>query len=343
MIGVVSLALGLVTCSLPTDSPESASSDTGAVVKQLRQEARVLEPLVSSPLGRNFLGATTQLPSIAPRKLFLDEANRTYLTESATRTLSDERRRSLKPVPIDETFFYTTKYGSPMAYARPIDLLGQSGWEDVSGRKVLDFGYGTVGHLRLLAGLGADVTGVDVDPLLRALYSKPEDQGTVKNPRGRAGSIRLVHGRFPADDAVRTAVGGGYDLILSKNTLKRGYVHPERPVDPRRLLNLGVDDAGFVKTLYEALKPGGRVLIYNISPAPSPPGQPYKHWAEGRCPFERDVWEAAGFRILALDRDDSETMRRFAHALGWDGGESPMDLKNDVFARYSMMEKPARP
>ncbi len=149
----------------------------------------------------------------------------------------------LKPIPVDESFYYTTKYGSPLAYTRPLDLLGQSGLEDVSGRKVLDFGYGTVGHLRLLAGLGADVNAVDVDPLLRALYSAPEDQGLVKSRTGRDGRIRLIDGRFPADETVRTSVGGNYDLIISKNTLKRGYVHPERPVEPRRLLNLGVEDA----------------------------------------------------------------------------------------------------
>jgi SAM-dependent methyltransferase len=343
MIAVVPLALGLMTCSLCSDALGSDSSDGAGGVAQLRREAKVLEPLVGSPLARSFLRATTDLPSVAPRRLFFDEAGKTYLTDAQAAAMGDEKRRSLKPVPVDEEFYYTTKYGSPLAYSRAIDLLGQAGIEDVSGRKVLDFGYGTVGHLRLLADLGAEVTGVDVDPLLRALYSGPQDQGIVKNPRGRSGSIRLINGRFPADEAVRKAVGGHYDLIVSKNTLKRGYVHPERPVDPRRLLNLGVDDARFVRTLYDALKPGGRVLIYNISPAPSPPGQPYKNWADGRCPFDRQVWEAAGFRILAFDRDDSETMRRFAQALGWDRGDSPIDLKNDLFAHYSMMEKSARP
>jgi SAM-dependent methyltransferase len=343
MIGLVSLALGLLHFSPSSASPGSGPGDDAGGVAQLRREARALEPLVASPLARSLLGAAPRLPAVAPRQLFLDEANRTYLTEAEVRPIGDERRRALKPVPVDETFYYTTKYGSPMAYARPIDLLGRSGWDDLSGRKVLDFGYGTIGHLRLLAALGADVVGVDVDPLLNALYAAPEDQGLVRNPRGRSGSIRLIHGRFPADEAVRTAVGGGYDLIVSKNTLKRGYVHPERQVDPRRLLNLGVDDARFVRTMYDALKPGGRVLIYNISPAPSPPGQPYKPWAEGHCAFSREIWEAAGFRILAFDRDDSEAIRRFAQALGWDRGDSPMDLKNDLFALYSMMEKPARP
>ena len=99
----------------------------------------------------------------------------------------------------------------------------------------------------------------------------------------------------------------------------------------------------FVRALYDALKPGGRVLIYNICPAPSPPGQPYKKWADGRCPFARETWEAAGFRVVAFDRDDSEVIRQFAHALGWDQGDSPIDLKADLFARYSLMEKLARP
>ena len=134
-------------------------------------------------------------------------------------------------------------------------------------------------------------------------------------------------------------MGGGYDLIVSKNTLKNGFVHPERPVDKRRLLNLDVDDATFVRAIRDALKPGGLIMIYNICPAPSPPDQPFKHWADGRCPFPRPVWEAAGFEVLAYNRDDSLAMRTFAHALGWDRGEGAMDLKNDLFAHYSLMRK----
>ena len=188
---------------------------------------------------------------------------------------------------------------------RPIDLLGQTGLEDVSGTKILDFGYGTVGHLRLLASLGADVTGVDVDPLLPALYGGPADQGIIRNSGGRDGRIRLIDGRFPADERIRTTVGGKYDLILSKNTLKRGYVHPERPVDAKRLLNLGVDDAHFVKALYEALKPGGRVLIYNISPAPSLPTNRTSIGLTAAVRSRRTSGKRPAFSVIAFDRDDS--------------------------------------
>ena len=60
--------------------------------------------------------------------------------------------------------------------------------------------------------------------------------------------------------------------------------------------------------------------------APSNPGEPYKNWADGRCPFPRPLWEAAGFEVLAFDCDDTPAIRQIAHALGWDKGESAMDL-----------------
>jgi SAM-dependent methyltransferase len=309
-------------------------------VASLLQEAKALEPLVTSSLARDFLRATDDLPSVAPRALYADKTKSRVFTEAEFRSFRQEQRQGLERVPVDETFYYTTKYGSPLAYVRPLDLLGKAGLESVAGRQILDFGYGSIGHLRLLASLGAQVSGVDVDPLLAALYSAPEDTEVARKAHGFQGRIRLIHGRFPLDEAVRDRVGTGYDLILSKNTLKKGYVHPERPVEKRRLLNLDVDDATFLKSIFAALKPGGRVLIYNISPAPSPPDRPYKNWADGRCPFAREAWKTAGFHVLAFDQEDSSAIRLLAHALGWDKGDSPIDLKADLFALYSLFQKP---
>jgi SAM-dependent methyltransferase len=332
-----SVALQTLSSRAPSQEPGAAARESALSV--LEREARALEPVVSSGLAKSFLKAAANLPAIPPRTVYLDEATKTYRNEAAAATLSQKEKSKLKRIDLDDSFYWNTKYGSPLAYARPLDVLGRAGLERVSGLKVLDFGYGTIGHLRLLAGQGASVTGVDVDPLLRALYSSPLDQGPVKNPQGQHGQIRLIDGRFPADHTTTTAVGGDYDLIISKNTLKKGYVHPERPVDPRRLLNLGVDDATFVQAFHRALKPGGRLLIYNLYPAPSPPGQPYKNWAEGGCPFGREIWETAGFRVIAFDQDDSEPARAIGHALGWDQGDSPIDLKSDLFAKYSLMER----
>jgi hypothetical protein len=82
------------------------------------------------------------------------------------------------------------------------------------------------------------------------------------------------------------------------------------------------------------------VLIYNLSPAPSKPGEAYKPWADGKSPFSAAQWKAAGFKVLAFDRNDDEAARAMGHALGWDRGPNPMDLTGDLFTHYTLVEKP---
>lgn len=332
---VVMAGIGLV---LPL--PASSAEPTGVAL--LRHQSAALEPLVQSALARSFLGATADLPSVSPRTIYRSAADGKYYDKAHADRLSDDLRKGLKAIAVDESLYYNTKYGSPLAYVRPLEVLGQAGVQRANGLRILDFGYGTVGHLRLLASLGADVVGVDVDPLLPALYSEPGDQGSVStSSRGtRQGKITLVHGRFPADPAVARVVGKQFDVIVSKNTLKNGYLHPAQPVDKRMLVDLGVSDAEFVRALYKALKPGGKVLIYNICPAPNPPGKPYLPWSDGRCPFPKAVWEAAGFRVVDLDHDDGAAVRQMAHVLEWDRGASAMNLEKDLFAHYTLIEKP---
>jgi hypothetical protein len=147
------------------------------------------------------------------------------------------------------------------------------------------------------------------------------------------------HGRFPTDAALVQDLGGGYDLFLSKNTLKRGYVHPEKPVPDRQRIDLGVSDEEYLRAVNRLLKRGGYFLIYNLAPAPAPPDKPYIPWADGRSPFSEAALRATGFEVIAFDRDDSPPARAMGHALGWDAGEQPMDLQKDLFATYTMARK----
>jgi SAM-dependent methyltransferase len=309
-------------------------------VETLRRQAAALEPLVASDLARGFLKATAALPAVTPRRVMRDKTTRRYVSEDEAAAQPEAARAVLEPVELDERFYYNTRYGTPLAYARPLDLVAAQGLSSAAGRRILDFGYGSAGHLRLLSSLGAEVVGVEVDPLLKLLYSRPEDQGRVDGHAGApAGRLTLLHGQFPGDSEVRAAVGDGYDLVISKNVLKNGYIHPAEPVDPARLVHLGVDDDAFVAALHAILKPGGHALIYNLSPAPAPPGKPYIPWADGRCPFPAAVWEKAGFQVIVFDRDDSEAARAMAHALGWDQGDAPMNLEKDLFATWTLARK----
>lgn len=340
----------LALCVLPvpwviadeTKDPQSTQPVPVVGAALLKKESAAVRPLMKSAVAGQFLRKTDDLPGYSPRTIYRNPKSREFHSKSETAALGKQVREALESIEVSETLYYTTKFGTPLAYSRVLELLGQAGLSDLAGKRVMDFGCGTIGHLRLMASCGADAVGVDVDSLLRAMYSEPGDQGTVKNTRGPDGKVSMVIGRWPADTAAKTAVGGGYDLITSKNTLKNGFFHPEHPVPKNRLVDVGVDDKTFVKSLFDALKPDGMMMIYNICPAPSRPDEPYKHWADGRCPFPKDMLESAGFRVFAFDRDDSEAVRKMAHALEWDRGDHPMDLENDLFAHYTLLKKPMK-
>ena len=325
---IVLLAIFAVATSLP-----ALAADAPSRVAELQAEAKTLAPLFKTPLVRDFLAAVPKLPNIEPRTVYRDSARTHAWSARQAEQFPDSVRAKLVPRTLDEQFYYDTRYGSPLAYARALEVLGQNGVKSVRGYRVADFGCGMLGQLRLLAENGATTIGIDVDPLLAALYSESGDQGAVG-----AGSVKLATGQWPATDEMKSAVGEQLDLFISKNTLKNGYLHPAEQVDPRMLVHTGVSDSEFVAALARSVKKGGRVLIYNLCPAPAPPGTPYIPWADGRCPFPREMWTAAGFKVVEFDRDDSPAARAMGHALGWDQGEHGMKLDTDLFATWSLFQ-----
>lgn len=297
----------------------------------LRQQAAAVAPLVKTDLAKSWLQGVNQLTDPSPRSIY---KTTTWMTQAAYDALTTEEKAKAKKTEVDSELYYNTKYGTPIAYARAMDLAGAFGIKTLKDKRVMDFGYGGIGQLRLDATLGAEAVGVDVDPFLPALYSMPEDYGTFSN-----GFIRMVNGRYPASPGIIKEVGKGYDLIMSKNTLKRGYIHPSRPADKKMLIDLGVSDMAFLAALHDALKPGGLVVIYNLCPAEAPADKPYVPWADGHCPFTRADCGKAGFKIKAFDVVDDETARKMGHLLGWDRGDGAMDLQHDLFAWYTVLQR----
>jgi SAM-dependent methyltransferase len=325
--------VALAACDPPQTQPATtAAAPADETLARIRKQAEELEPLLESALAKDFVRATASLPPVRERVLHHDAGGR-WLTGAQLAALPPAERAGFEEERGGSDLFYETHYGSPLAYARAIDLAAKAGLASVAGKRVLDFGYGTAGHLRLLAALGAEAVGVDVDPFLVALYSQPGDRGAFG--KGRVG---MVNGRFPADAKVRAAIGANYTLFVSKNTLKNGYIHPAEPVPPKQAFDLGVSDADFVAAVKGALAPGGLFLVYNVSPKPAGPGEKYKPWADGRCPFSRATLEAAGFDVLAFDQDDGPAMRRVGKVLRWDE-EMKADLETEVFALYTLARR----
>lgn len=328
----------------PAPAPAIAYEEQASMVERLREEASGVLPLISCIGVKRLLINTTWLPLVSTRTLYWDGKARKALKPEAFEALPETERGPFKKLELDQEFYYTTRYGSPLAYMRALDLVCQplGCKECFRGRRVLDFGYGGIGHLRLLASTGAHVVGVEVDPLLQALYSEPRDTGTIKGAgMGENippdGSITLVHGSWPGDAAVKEHAGSGFDVIISKNVLKRGYIHPEKEVDPRMLVHLGVDDDAFLAAIAQSLNPGGYFIIYNISPKQSE--EKYIPWADGRSPFSKEAYEKAGLVVLDFDTDDTVKARELGKALRWNEGENAMDLERDVFAHYTLVQK----
>ncbi|CAG1002532.1 hypothetical protein PHYC_03001 [Phycisphaerales bacterium] len=329
-----------------TPEPDPYAPST---VEVLRAEAARLIGSVKNLDSQRFLIGTSYLPMHGDRELWFRKEPREVLTAEEYAALPEEKKPGFEKRVFTEKDYFYTKYGSPLAYTRAVDLLCEhlgGGETPLRGKRLLDFGYGTIGHLRLFASIGMDCVGVDVDPFLRALYEGTGDTGVVPglplaNETLPDGKVTLVHGRWPADPKVAAEVGGGFDVILSKNTLKNGYINPEKPVDKRMLVDLGVSNEEFVRKTAAALKPGGLFMIYNICPAQKSEPEAWIPWADGRCPFPREVLDAAGFEIIVFDKDDDEAIRAVGKALEWDQGEKPMELEADLFATYTIVRKRA--
>jgi len=116
----------------------------------------------------------------------------------------------------------------------------------------------------------------------------------------------------------------------------RAYWGGRHPVHRRAGVTRATAET-FVRAMFDLLKPGGFALIYNLCPAPSQEGEPYKPWSDGRSPFARALYEKTGFSVVAFDADDTPAARAMGRALGW---AEQMDLEKDLFATYTLLRKP---
>jgi hypothetical protein len=330
---IVPVAFALLLQTPATEPPKVSTID------QMKQEAKDMAPQAPASLAKSLLAGFGCLEPITPMVVHYNKETRAALSDAEASKMTEEQRKGFQKRDVDDQFYYFTRYGTPVAFVRPMEIIGESGVSSPYGLKLLDFGFGSIGQLRALALMGAHVTGVEVDPLLQLMYAK--EPGKIKRcaaaGEGPDGSITLAYGQFPKDPAVVKQVGGGYDVFVSKNTLKRGYIHPEQEVDPRMLVHLDVSDEVFLKAVYDALKPKGLFLIYNLCPAPAKPGEPYKPWADGRSPFDEATFRKVGFEVLAMDVDDTPAARKMGETLGWGTKEQ---LATDLFGVFTIVQKP---
>ncbi|HTE06653.1 MAG TPA: hypothetical protein VK824_10685, partial [Planctomycetota bacterium] len=64
--------------------------------------------------------------------------------------------------------------------------------------------------------------------------------------------------------------------------------------------------------------------------------EPWLPWSDGRSPFTREQWEAAGFELLALDTVDHAAARAQGVALGWGSAD---EMEHGIFAWYTLARR----
>lgn len=360
MLGV----LGALGCAEEAGSlgGSAGTAGTGRAVARLVGESYAVAGLAPSRWAAQLAAATAQLPKVGPRRLYHSADGSRSFGEPELAGRPKAARANYVAETVDEEGYYYGPLGSPLFYMRLLDIVSENVRANLPGRRLLEWNYSSIGPLKLLALQGVHAVGVSPAPRLRALYSFPGDQDLVQvQGREVLGRVTLHTGYFPADPTTRAAVGGDYDVIFARNLLTRGYVHPNAPdtavpgpEDPPRprptpFLNLGVSDEEFLRLMLAALKPGGRLLIYNLCPAPPPADRPYDPHSDCRNPFPQGLWQAMGFRVRDYDRSDTPAARALIKALAPIPLITPPALPGaptahldpaDLYATYTLVERP---
>lgn len=317
----------MLTATLLTvlaQSPDAGALDAGApyiVLDEYRRLEKKLEPTLKVPWIKKWAQQIDKLKSVKTTTWWCTKDRQKCLSEkpAADAGVYDERK-------VDDEYVWG-RIADPLGYVRAFEVLNENKF-DPTGKKILDFGYGNVSQLYMLAHTGVDVHGLEVDSLI------PLTSKHLTGKVGAKGSLTLHHGYFPSDERlVKELEGQKFALWMSKNTMKRGYVHPT-DANTKTQIDLG-DDAKLLATIKSELAPGGFFFIYNIAPAQT---VPYKAMADGACPFSKETLTAAGFEVIAHDVNDTEKMRAYAKTLEWNA-DWP-DLETTLVATYTLCRKP---
>jgi 2-polyprenyl-6-hydroxyphenyl methylase/3-demethylubiquinone-9 3-methyltransferase len=204
------------------------------------------------------------------------------------------------------------------------------------GLSILDVGCGGGLVCEPLARLGADVTGIDADPVaievakehaevsgLDISYKNTSAESLLSSSRRKPGSSLN-----PKDPGLRRGDGQGFDVVLALEIIE----HVDNPAE-------------FVKTIGKLVKPGGLVIFSTLNRTP-------KSFALGIV--------AAEYVMRIVPRGTHEWRRfvRPSELAKWvrEAGQSPMDVsglvmrplsgkfeisKNDMAVNYFMMARQA--
>ncbi len=144
----------------------------------------------------------------------------------------------------------------------------------------------------------------------------------------------MLYGYFPQDAALVKKIGTGVDVFMSKNTLKRGYVHPDAETKAKPRIDLGMRDEDAVRMVFGLLKPGACSSSTTLARLQRRLGNRSYRGAMGAAPSPATRTSTPA--VLAYDVDDSKMGRAVAKTLEW-GSDA-----ETIHATLTLVRRPKR-
>lgn len=185
----------------------------------------------------------------------------------------------------------TTRAGWYVDCALLLERLGVQTWAD---QRVLDIGAADGAFLEAIASAGAEASGLEKASIQ---VSAAETRGVFRMFRGDTAQID----------------GETFDLIVSRNTLKKGFIRPDTGSP---MIRLGATIEQTLSSISNAMQEDALFCIFNVSPTDqASASQPH---ADGRCPFTVAELEHHGFEVLLFDENLTALTKACARAVGVD-------------------------
>jgi len=128
--------MSLTVLALVSLLPHSLQDAGPSPTEVLRAEAERVSALVECKGTKAFLAATSALPEIGERVVLYDAKAREACTAEEHAKLAADQQAHFQPTSYGGDFYYTTRSGSPLAYARALDVV-ENGAVHRSGHMVL--------------------------------------------------------------------------------------------------------------------------------------------------------------------------------------------------------------
>jgi hypothetical protein len=106
----------------PAAAPQPAVDPAPKITDKLKADAASLAPIMSSSLAKEFLAATAQLPEPATRTVYRNRERGTAVSSQDYELMSADARTGFAARECSPEFYFETGYGSPLVYARVLDL-----------------------------------------------------------------------------------------------------------------------------------------------------------------------------------------------------------------------------